>query len=99
MDDEALPVRRTPNRVIESITECKTATGWSVRVWWKRATFEDCFVAGVHTPIIEAIRANAANPETIRAAVEGLEGAAENLADIEIKDARGNGACIYPDWP
>lgn len=87
-----------PNRVTESITECVTETGWRVRVWWTRANFEACFEDGVHTPIIEAIRDHADSRETIRAAIEGLEGAVDYLAAFEIKDKFGNGAVIYPDW-
>lgn len=83
-------------RVTESITQVVTATGWTVRVWWKRAAFEDCFE---HTVVTETVRDNAASPETIRAALEALEGAEENLAAFQIADRFGNGAVIYPNWP
>lgn len=85
-----------PNRVTESITKVVTSTGWTVRVWWKQEAFEDCFAS--HTTITECVRANANNPETIRAALEALEGAGDNLAAFEIKDRYENGAVVYPNW-
>lgn len=85
-----------PNRVTESITEIVTATGWTVRVWWTQATFDDCFAS--HSTIVECVRQNCSSPETLRAAIEALAGASDNLAAFEIKDRFGNGAVIYPNW-
>lgn len=88
-----------PNRIYESMTSVVTATGWTVRVWWTSESFEVCFGEGsMHTAIIETVRANASNAESIRAAIEAIEGASVSLAAFEIKDAYGNGAVIYPDW-
>ncbi len=88
-----------PNRIYESMTSVVTATGWAVRVWWTTASFEVCFGENsMHGDIIETVRAHAANPESIRAALEAMDGAGANLAAFEIKDAYGNGGVIYPDW-
>lgn len=78
------------------MTSVVTATGWTVRVWWTVATFEDCF--GSHSLVTSAVRDNATNPETIRAALEALPDAGANLAAFEIKDVNGNGGVVYPNW-
>lgn len=83
-------------RVYESITEEVTATGFTVRVWRTEASFEATFSA--HSEIVETIRANADNPEMIRAALEAMERAAD-ISAIEIKNTRyKNGGIVYPDW-
>lgn len=86
-----------PNRVYESRTTVVTETGWKVRTWWTTQSFEACFDGAIHTAITEAVRANCANAEAIRAALEGLDDAI-NLAAFEIVDRFDNGAVVYPDW-
>lgn len=83
-------------RIYESISEELTETGWRVRVWRQEASFADCF--GSRSDIIETVRANCESPETIRAALEGMDRAGDINA-IEIKDRRNNGAVLYPAWP
>lgn len=87
------------NRVIVSKTRVVTETGLIATVFWKQSAFADVFGAGFdrHTLIADAVRDHSDNPESIRAAIEGLAGASSSIDYFDIEDRFGNGARVYPD--
>lgn len=83
-------------RIYESMTKVQTATGWTVRVWREEEDFASCF--GARNDIVATVRDNDASPESIRAALEGMERGSD-ISAIEVLDRYGNGGIVYPDWP
>lgn len=82
------------NPLSESMTQVQTATGFTVRVWRKEESLAAAIAGAERNAIVEAVRTNDANPQTIVEAVTALG----DIEAVEVLDRFKNGVVHYPDW-